>query len=311
MKKLVSFICVFMLLVSTVAFAQPQREGYTFTELYNFNGLPNGTHRVKELPGFFVPDMPSTTLLECDVLDGTVTYYDMNIWGSFPSYNSETTALTQNKSGWCFYVKNGLMDITVGMGFNAANGKNYVIADYVPFMLVDMNGEVYSDYSVWVGANQQGGIVIPSEFEGYAYIPFSSYCINDTTGQGEAYDPSVGIITPIYSLSDGEMITFGTFYAYNSDNDVAPDVTPTHAEIPSDDPTSEPQDPTSEPQEPTEDPSDEPTEAPSEALSAVPSEDHEPKDEAGFPWIMVAVAAVVVIAGVVVSVVLISKKKKA
>ena len=312
MKRIVVSLCVLLLTVSITALAQPSRSGYIYTQLQSFDGLPEGTQTVAELPGFFVPDIPGNFMLECEIADGTITYYNMNVWGGFPNLDP---ALTQNKSGWCFYVKNGLMDMTLAMSFNAADGKNYVIGDFVPYMLVDMEGVETDDFTVWVSDNNQGGVVLPSEFEGYVYIPFSSYVINDGTGTGAAYDASTGVVTPIYALSDGEMITFGAYYAYesqeiaNTDEHTQPVITdePTQPVV-----TDEPAQPviTDEPTQPVV--TDEPTEAPSENLSTVPSEDPtEPKDEAGFPWIIVAVAAVVVIAGVVVAVVLISKKKKA
>ncbi len=265
MKKVIVFVLTVTLLLSAVAFAQPiALDGYTYYELQNFNHIENGIHEVRNIPGFFLPDIPGTFRLECEVLDGTVTFYETNFWGAFPSYDQARTDLTKNKSGWCFYIKNGLLDAVLSMGFNAADNKNYVIGDFVPYMLVDVNGEVYADFSVWVSANSQGGISIPMEFEGYVYLPFTSFCINDGTGTGAAYDPSVGIVTPIYAPSDNEVITFGAFYLYDSDQIIDPDNTPTNVT-----PSPSHQNPT---QESTQQPTEALTEQPTEQATAIVTE---------------------------------------
>ena len=291
-KALVIILSIIMLCaVAVSASAEPIKpEGFTTTILYDFSSFGDTTCTIGEAAGFWAPD-PATGAAEIVCSQGTVTFNNMNIWGAFPSFiNNEQIALTQSSQGWGFYVKNeGLLEVTVGGGFNSANGKNYVPCDGYAYLLVDMEGNVTEEYSIWNSANTQGAFVIPEEFEGYIYIPFNLYFENDGNASGDAYDSTAGIVTPIFSLNDGEMLTYGEMFVFSSDyvfgTEPTPEPTPEVTEAPTADAAT-----------------DAPTEVPTTEVT-----DGTEQGPGNNGWILwVAIAAVVVIAIVVV---IVTKKK--
>ena len=284
MKKIIAILMTLaMLCISSVAFAAMDvpanvPAGYEVTMIRDFSAF-NGDMLASAAQ--FWMNNPATDDREVTFENGRVTFYQQGTWGAFFSFTQEEMNMLDGKSGWGFYVKNGEMDTVICAGFNSASGKNFFLGEDVPYMLVDMEGNAVIETTIWSSSNQ-GGIIIPYEFEGYLYIPFTSYV---NSGDGSEYDATDYIFTPIYALSEGEEFTYGEFFSYSSDSEMVPGEEPVGTEAPVE----------------TE-PADDATEVPSA-----------PADNAngGFPIWIVIVAAVVVVAVVVVVVIIASKKKKA
>ena len=351
MKKIIAIVLTLLMLCSfsVVASAAPAAlDGFEVTILVESLQYINDAGFYPATSGddpFWVQpnaDMARPITLE----NGKLTFLQQECWGALLSMNPDLQEMSLNKTGWGFSIENGDAETTITVGFNeAATNQTYVIDENSIYMLVSEDGEITVDYAVWTSSSQ-GGAIIPANFKGHIYIPFDQYYHStDYT----AYDPStMKLFTPIYALSGGAEFTFCEYFVYESDvnlEDLAggetsdPTDTPTEPEVTEPTQTEEVTEPTQteevteptqteEVTEPTQteevtEPTqteevtepiqtEEATPAPSVEASATSSENPtEPKDEAGFPWIIVAVAAVVVIAGVVVAVVLISKKKKA
>lgn len=282
MKKIIAILMTLaMLCISSVAFAAMDvpanvPSGYEVTMIRDFSAF-NGDMLASEAQ-FWIPSPESDRDVTFE--NGRVTFYQQGTWGAFFNFTQDEMNMLDGKSGWGFYVKNGEMDTVICAGFNAVSSKNFFLGEDVPYMLVDMEGNAVIETTIW-SSSSQGGIIIPYEFEGYVYIPFTSYV---NSGDGSEYDATDYIITPIYALSEGEEFTYGEFFSYSSDSEMVPGEEPVVSE------------------EPTE----EPTEVPAE--TEVPAGDDA---NAGFPIWIIIVAAVVVVAVVVVVVIIASKKKKA
>ena len=291
MKKLFCVLIITLLSIFGVVASADTANDFTTSAIYDFSNIEDGEHMLSTLEGFWLP--PGVNDILVQINDGKITFFDMNIWGAFPSFNAEQQALTVNATGYGFYVKNnGDFEITLSMGFNAADSKNYVLADYAPYVLVDMQGNRTNEYTIWNGYNSQGGVIIPEGFEGYVYIPFSSYVFNDGSATGDAYEASIGMVTPIFALNDGETITYGEIYAFNSDDEFFNSTAPTQEPITA----------------PTEEATDESSVAPTDGPTCITGPNCNGDQQASFPvWIIIAAVAVV---AVVVIVIVLFKKKK-
>ena len=282
MKKLLAVIMALALLcVSAVAFADAaekailEPEGYDTQIILDFSDHEGDM--LSSEAGFWLPSVDADR--EVTFENGRVTFYQQNMWGAFFNFTQDEMDLFLGKTGWGFYVKNGEMDTVICAGFNAASTKNYTLDEDAPYMLVDMQGNVTVDVTIW-SSSEQGGIIIPYDFEGYVYIPFSAY----SSGDGSTFGESDAIMTPIYALAEGEEFTYGEFFVYTSDVEMVP------GEVPSD-------------ETPTEEPTQDITEAPTNTPDA--------PAEGSFPIWIIIVAAVVIIAVVAVVIIVASKKKKA
>ncbi|MBR3751135.1 MAG: hypothetical protein IKK58_05120 [Clostridia bacterium] len=289
MKKIFAILLAVLLIgsMSMVASAEVVApEGYEVTFVRDFSGV-EGTMMSSE-GGFWLPAPEADR--EVLFQDGKVTFYEQNMWGAFFNFTDDELNLFYNKTGWGFYVKNGEYDTSICAGFNGNDGKNYILDEDVAVMFVDMEGNVSYDVTYW-GSSGQGAIVVPYEFEGYIYIPFTAYLLNPDGGE---YDPATtAILTPIYAISEGEEFTYGEFFVFSSDEVI---------EMPEED------DPIIETPEASTEAPEASTDAPSAGDPTSEPADPAPANNGWIIWAAIAAAVVVV---VVVVVIIIGKKKKA
>ena len=286
MKKLLAIVMSVLMLCTVAVVASADvvaPEGFEVTFVSDFSAYEEGNSTAGE--SFWIPAPEA----DCDIYfeDGKVTFSRQGMWGAFYNFSDDQTNLFYNKTGWGFYVKNGEYDTSICAGFNGNDGKNYILDEDATVMFVDMEGNVTYDVTYW-GSSGQGAIVVPYEFEGYIYIPFSAYLLNPDGGE---FDPSTtAVLTPIYAISEGEEFTYGEFFVFSTDKPI---------EMPD-----EEEEPTPTPETPATDaPSaGDPTDTPSEPAAPAPANNG---------WILwAAIGAAVVVVAVVVIIIVAGKKKK-
>lgn len=208
---------VLTLALGITAMAAPVApSGITVTQVYNFNSLPNGDTTDTAL-GFWNPTGGSANV---NVNNGVITFAANN-WGAFTNFTEDQMNIFKRSDGWGFYFKAGSEDAAVTMGFNGANGANHVLAVDKPVILCPLSGEPQSINTEFSSGLNQGIIVVPAGFEGYIYIPFNAYIVND--GSNAAFDVTANPpATPIYVLGLGAPAGFGEIVAYSEgSNDTA------------------------------------------------------------------------------------------
>lgn len=289
MKKLLAIIITVMILCTMAVVASAEivaPEGFEVTFVSDFSDY-EGNSTAGE--SFWIPAPED----DCDIYfeDGKVTFAHQGMWGAFYNFSDDQTNLFYNKTGWGFYVKNGEYDTCICAGFNGNDGKNYCLDEAKTIMFVDMEGNVTYDETFW-GSSGQGAILVPYEFEGYIYIPFSAYFQNP---DGNEYDSAnVAVLTPIYALSEGEEFTYGEIFTFSTDKEIEK---PDDVEEPTTTPDTIPD---------STDGSTTPTDVPT--TGATDGTEPAPANNGWILWVAIA-AAVVVVAVVVV--IIVSKKKKA
>ncbi len=233
----------------------------------------------------------------------------------------------------------------------AATNQTYVIDENSVYMLVSEDGEIIVDYAVWTSSNQGGAIIpadfkghiyIPFD-QYYNSLDYSAYDPSTMKLFTPIYALSGGAEFTFceYFVYESDK----NLEDMTDDNPTEPAETPTNEPVqtPTTEVTEPVQTPTTEVTEPdvtepdvTEPDVTEPEEteevtdpaeteeviAPTETEEVTdPAETEAPSEQATqesgndnageFPWIIVAIAAVVVIAGAVVAVILVKKNKKA
>lgn len=213
MKKSVVLLAVVALVLTfgMSAMAAPVTpNGLTVTQVMDFNSLTNGTTTLGAL-GFWFPDGGDSA---ASVSDGVVTI-DTTVWGAFPSLTADQQALYSGKTGLGFFFKAGAEDATICAGFNANTeaGTNYTLTEGKTVLLAAKGGTVTEVTTYQHSGFNQGAIDIPANFEGYIYIPFSTYISNNadkTVFDSAAAAPA----TMIYVIGAGAPVSYGEFVAY-------------------------------------------------------------------------------------------------
>lgn len=177
--------------------------------MYDFNSLPEGESTASEL-GFWVYQPSLDTPVTVD--GGRVTI-ENNTWGAFPGLTPDQYTIFAGKTGLALYFKTGDSDATVCFGFNDNTGANHVLATEGEILLEATDGTVTTIELEDVIAYSQGGFTVPADFEGYIYLPFTSW--RDAAIRDNVFDyENKQIATIIYAVAYGVPVTYGEVLAY-------------------------------------------------------------------------------------------------
>lgn len=208
MKKGLILLTVVALLLTFGLTAVAAPNGITTTAVMDFTSFADGETTLSAL-GFWTGGGDSTAT----VADGKISI-DTAVWGAFPNLTEDQIAAYAGKSGVAFYFAASDVDAVIGFGFNDNTNANHVLSVDRDVILETADGTVTVVKTELHSGFGQGVFTVPAEFEGYVYIPFTTFAQNgllDTVFDYENKQPA----TFIYAIGDGVPVTYGEFYAYS------------------------------------------------------------------------------------------------